>query len=365
MDERAVTDWFSKPGDSIIALMQRRGVSPQQLARSLKDGMTTLRGLCDGSVAVDAPLATTLSEHLGGSRAFWLQRQANFEAAVDRAVGAAAETDADNWLDRVPSPTGKKLPKKLTDEITRDELRSRLVYFNVPKLEAWERQYGSLVSGTRFRTSQTFISAEDSVLRWLRRGEMEAELTATAQWSVAKLQERLSAIRRLVHVSQPSRFLPQLRRLLAEAGVALVVVKAPTGCRASGATRMVTPDKAMILMSFRHRADDQFWFTLFHEIGHLVLHSARTFVDQDGMLTDESEKEANDFSSSALVPLDRVGELEELNSNREAILRFSRSIGVSPGVTVGQMQHREIISPTKMNWLKRRWSWDDIEPALN
>lgn len=365
MDERATTDWFSKPGDSVRALMHRRGIPAHELAEAFDDGMTTLRALCDGSKAIDAALANTLANRLGGSADFWLKRQANFDAALDRAVNAAAATDVYGWLGRVPSPTGKKVPAKLDDQKTRDELRSRLVYFNVPKLDSWDRQYGSIISATRFRTSKVYKSSDDAVLSWLRRGEMEAELADTGVWNAGNLQDRIAAIRKLVHVSQPVRFLPTLRKLLAEVGVALVVVRAPRGCSASGAARMVSPGKSMILMSFRNRVDDQFWFTLFHEIGHLVLHDANTFVDEDGVPGDEkSEREANEFASSALVPLNRVGELEELNPNRSSILRFSRSIGVSPGVTVGQLQHRHVIAPDKLNWLKRHWTWDDIDKAL-
>lgn len=364
MGEQVAADWFSKPGDSVRALMHRRGVTANELATAFDDGITTLRAICDGSVAIDSKLADTLSNQLGGSVAFWLKRQSNFEVALERAVSDAAASDSVAWLNRVPSPSGRKVPAKLNDQRLRDELRSRLVYFNVPKLESWERQYGSLVSDTRFRTSQALESSEDAVLRWLRRGEMEAELAETRSWSASNLQDRLDHIRKLARISKPARFLPSLRTLLAEAGVALVVVKAPNGCRASGASRMVSPDKSMILMSFRHRADDHFWFTLFHEIGHLLLHKAATFVDQDDTSEDASEREANEFSSACLVPLDRVGELEELNPNRDAIIRFSRSIGISPGITVGQLQHRRVIGHNQMNSLKRRWTWDDIEPAL-
>jgi HTH-type transcriptional regulator/antitoxin HigA len=128
---------------------------------------------------------------------------------------------------------------------------------------------------------------------------------------------------------------------------------------------MVSPNKSMILMSFRHRSDDQFWFTLFHEIGHLLLHEAATFVDQDDTSDDDqSEREANHFASASLIPLDRVAELEDLNPNRNSILRFSRSVGVSPGVTVGQLQYRRVIGHNEMNGLKRRWTWDEIELGL-
>jgi HTH-type transcriptional regulator / antitoxin HigA len=194
---------------------------------------------------------------------------------------------------------------------------------------------------------------------------MEAELATTGKWKPGSLKDRIGTIRKLTKVSKPRRFLPSLKSLLAEVGVALVVVRAPAGCRASGAIRMVSPDKAMLLMSFRHRVDDQFWFTLFHEIGHLVLHQAATFVDDDNIPSDDKrEKEANDFASFCIVPLDRTEQLEELPPSGPAIIRFSVSVGVSPGLTVGQMQHRKIIGHNRLNHLKRRWTWEEIEPAL-
>jgi Zn-dependent peptidase ImmA (M78 family)/plasmid maintenance system antidote protein VapI len=365
MNQRSTSDWFSKPGDSIRFMMHRRGVSAAALGNSLEGGINTLRAVYDGTRAIDENLAKAFASSLGGSKAFWLKRQENFETALARAVAAAAKTESDAWLRLVPSPSGAKKPAKMTEARLHEELRCRLVYFNVPKLDAWERRYGETIGATRFRSSKAFSSSEEAVLLWLRRGEMEAELARTMQWKPGNLRDRIEAIRKLTKVSNPRRFLPSLKSLLAEVGVALVVVKAPTGCRASGATRMVSPDKAMLLMSFRHRADDQFWFTLFHEIGHLILHQAATFVDGDTISNDDTkEKEANDFASFCIVPMDRTEQLEEIAPSRSAIIRFSVSIGISPGLTVGQMQHRNIIGHNRLNHLKRRWTWEEIEPAL-
>jgi HTH-type transcriptional regulator/antitoxin HigA len=365
MNERSSADWFSKPGDSIRVMMQRRGVSSAELADSLENGMSTLRAIYDGTRAIDEPLANVLARGLGGSKAFWLKRQENFETALARAVDAASKNESDAWLKLVPSPSGGKALPKMTESRLHDELRRRLVYFNVPKLDAWERRYGETIGATRFRTSKAFTVSEAAVLLWLRRGEMEAELATTGKWKSSNLQDRIDAIRKLTKVSNPRRFLPSLKSLLAEVGVALVVVRAPAGCRASGATRLVTPDKAMLLMSFRHRVDDQFWFTLFHEIGHLVLHQAASFVEDANIPSDDkSEKEANDFASLCIVPMDRTEQLEDLPPSGQAVIRFSVSAGVSPGLTVGQMQHRKIIGHNRLNHLKRRWTWEEIEPAL-
>jgi hypothetical protein len=90
-------------------------------------------------------------------------------------------------------------------------------------------------------------------------------------------------------------FIPYIRGLLATAGVSLVVLPTPRGCRASGATCFFTPDRATLVMSFRYLTDDHFWFTLFHEIGHLILHEAvRVRVEgKDGLSTKEEKKLIN------------------------------------------------------------------------
>jgi plasmid maintenance system antidote protein VapI len=362
-DEQFTPDWFSKPGDSLRLLMQRCGVAPSDLAQRLKGGIAAVRGILDGSFAIDLATAKVLAETVGGTSDFWLKRQANYDAALERAVCLAARYEADEWLGRVPAP-GARSRGQLSEAKCREEIRRRLVFFNVANITAWDARYGRLRDHTRFRTSASFTSKDSAVLFWLRRGELEADLVPTRPWSPGNLRDRMPAIRKLCRVSHPTRFLPRLKELCAEAGIALVIVCAPKECRASGASRLVAPDKAMILLSFRYRVDDQFWFTVFHEIGHLLLHGAQTFVDDESTPDDKSEREANDFASSCIVPGARKAEFDRLPANREAIIRFSVSVGVSPGLTVGQMQHRHLVSHNSFNSLKRHWTWSEIESAL-
>jgi hypothetical protein len=47
------------------------------------------------------------------------------------------------------------------------------------------------------------------------------------------------------------------------------------------------------------------------------------------------------------------------------VIRFAVLVGVSPGIVVGQMQHRRIIGPHQLNYLKRRYGWDEIREAVD
>lgn len=222
-----------------------------------------------------------------------------------------------------------------------------------------------LCSDTLFRKSPSFESDTGATLMWLRSGEIGADLVSTRTWSSGNLQDRLDAIRKLSKVKSPELFLPKLKELCAEAGVAVVAKKAPQGCRASGASRMVAPDKAMVLVSFRGLSDDKFWFTVFHEIGHLLLHGAKTFLDDDMDEIDESECEANEFAANCIVPRERAEDFERLDTRKEEVMRFGVSVGVSAGLIVGQMQHRRMIRTDQMNFLKRHWKWDEIADVMD
>lgn len=353
-------DWFSKPSDTLRALMQRRGVVPQEVADRLPGGMAALRGLLDGSRPVRSDDAGPLAEALGGTMAFWLKRQSNYEVALERAVDRAVATEVDDWL--LIAVPGARPRGRMSEDTRRTEVRRRLAFFNVGTIAAWKTRYGRIRSETLFRTSQAFASDDHAVLMWLREGEIGADMVSTRPLHVGNLLDRMEAIRKLSLVRRPELFLPKLKSLCAEVGVAVVLQRAPQGCRASGASRMVASDKVMILLSFRGLTDDCFWFTVFHELGHVVLHQAQTFVDGDidTEAQDETEHEANEFASRCIIPERRKDEFERLYAAKEAVVRFSVSAGISPGLTVGQMQNRRMIRPDQMNYLKRHWRWDDL-----
>ena len=102
----------------------------------------------------------------------------------------------------------------------------------------------------------------------------------------------LVELRRLAREREPKRFLPELQRLCAQAGVAVVVAPAPAGCPVSGATKRLGINKALIILSLRGKFDDKLWFTYFHEAGHVVKHGkSLTFLNilgEDGLNASES-----------------------------------------------------------------------------
>jgi HTH-type transcriptional regulator / antitoxin HigA len=358
-------DWFSKPGDTVLTLMERRELTCDTLATKMHCSTSTVRGLLAGTVEIDGKLAEALSKVVGGSSDFWTKRQSAYLNALSRAAEAVSAETTTDWLRQFPLDDIAAYGWVQRYSNKNESLKAYLAYFGVRNPVEWKTRYADSVKSAAFRTSPSYTSKVGALSAWLRQAELEASNVFVAPWSPNLLRQRLEALRVLTKAKLPSYFLPRIRKICAEAGVAVVFVRPPSGCRASGATRFIGADKAMVALSFRHLSDDHFWFTFFHEIGHLLLHKkSMTFVDVDATPSGKMEREANEFSANILVPEIKRDDLMDLPPRRENIIRFAYSIGVSPGIVVGQMQHLGVIKNSQMNYLKRRFDWTQISALL-
>lgn len=95
-------DWFSKPGDTLLTLMEQQELTSEGLARKLGYSTAVIRGLLSGTVAIDAKLAMALSNHVGGTPKFWHARQLKYESALSRAAEAVSTNAAVDWIKRFP-----------------------------------------------------------------------------------------------------------------------------------------------------------------------------------------------------------------------------------------------------------------------
>ena len=127
----------------------------------------------------------------------------------------------------------------------------------------------------------------------------------TAAYDEDAFRQALAAIRGMTEYP-PEKFYPAMRTLCAEAGVAFCVVQELPKSGANGATRWLSPQKALIQMSLRHKWADIFWFSFFHEACHLLNHRRQRRAVIDGLNSDPDmatiEAEADRFARDILIP---------------------------------------------------------------
>ncbi|MGJ7562306.1 ImmA/IrrE family metallo-endopeptidase [Variovorax sp. GB1R11] len=346
--------WASPPGETVRELAQRKGLTPAVVARALGVVENDLPRVLDGALPIDEARAEGLAALIGASPRFWLAREAQYRQALQ-----SIQDDARAWMYSLPFADMAKFGWLDAANTAADKLRHAFAFFDVSSVDEWREAWLSEHAGlTAYRTSPVFATQAASAAAWLRKGELAASRIRTAQWSRADFECLLSDLKPLTRVEQPADFIPELQRRCAECGVAVVIVRAPKGCPASGATR-VRNGQAILQLSARYLRDDSFWFTFFHEAGHLILHEDRLFLEwsEKRHLDEKEEQEANDFAGKVLMPPAQEAALRALPHEYKAIMRFARNLSVSPGIVVGQLQHRGLVPREKLNFLKKRYTW--------
>jgi HTH-type transcriptional regulator/antitoxin HigA len=352
-------DWVSAPGETISDILEERDISQIQFAQETGLTLEQAGQLLKGHARITSEIAQQLVVVLGGTAAFWLNRESQFRHDLARLHREVREAASGEWLSELPLVEMLKfgwLSRFMSR--TGSKEAACLQFFGVADATAWRETCNSMLQNAAFRTSPSFASRPGAVAAWLRQGEIEAESISCEPWDGPHFQAALSRIRRLTWKKQPKAFVPLLQKQCAECGVAVVVVRAPSGCRASGATRFLSPNKALLLLSFRYLSDDHFWFTFFHEAGHLLLHSKRTlFLEGRDIVPTKEEGEANEFAASVLIPDESRRAFLDLPVDGRQVLRFAKAVGVSPGIVVGQLQHLGRFRRNQLNNLKRRFTW--------
>jgi len=346
--------WASAPGETIADILRERNISEDEFARKLGHSADYAASLLQGRSTITIATARQLERTVGGSVEFWIARDYQY-----RQQSARLRVNDQEWLSQLPLADIIRFGWIAPEPHPSEEVAACLRFFDVASISSWHDKYDRLQEMVAFRTSPSFDSQPAAVITWLRRGEIEADAIKCNAWNPESFRASLPQIRSLTREKEPEQFLPALRDLCAASGVAVVVVRAPRGCRASGATRFLSRQKALLQLSFRYLSDDHFWFTLFHEAGHLLLHGQDGFfLEGPETPSTQQEDQANEFAANTLVPAELRNEMLRLR-NARAIIRFARRIGISRGVVVGQLQHRGRLGRDQLNYLKTRYQWAD------
>lgn len=351
-------DWTSPPGETVADILEERRLTVDHLARRMGQTLEQVMELLDGRVALTLQTAKKLELVLGAPAAFWMTRENQYRNDLTRLQRQSKFEVQSEWLSEFPIADMTKfgwIPKVTS---AAEKMSACLRFFDVTDPSEWRKAYQDILETAAFRTSPSFKSDRGAIAAWLRQGERKSTELTCQPWNPMRFKEVLPDLRPLTRRKEPARFVPELTERCAECGVAVVIVRAPARCRASGATRFLSPSRALLLLSFRYLSDDHFWFTFFHEAGHLLLHGEKALFLEGVVARNEEEEEANEFAARMLIPPNLEPALSRLQAQAREVIRFSRLVGVSPGIVVGQLQHRGRIGPSQLNSLKRRFQWE-------
>ena len=338
----------SAPGQTLRDLMDERGLSQAELSRRLGRPPQAINEILAGKKEITVDTALELERVLQVPANFWLAREARYREYLARQRDGQRRKAQLPWLETFPlkalQDAGALPQGRLSVGMKEDMVDHLLRFFGVASPDGWTGQYNSMQAQFRRARPEQQTNAA-AITAWLRMGELAAAKLATADYSAVALEAEVPALRALTQ-RDASVIGTELIRRCAAVGVALVFVPALPGTHVSGVARWLG-GKPLIQLSLLGKRNDGFWFSFFHEVGHILKHPQRAvFLDDapsgDTVLSSE-EQEANRFATDVLIPRAQQSALDHIDLTAAKVSAFAKAISVHPGVVVGQLQHRKRI----------------------
>ncbi len=354
------SDLAIPPGEFLEEVIESLGMTKEELAARMGRPASKLSQIFSGAKAITPETALQLEHVTAVPASLWLGLESEYQLVRARNLEWKELANA-KWeqllvtsycyRDLVQQQLVADWPKPI------DRVREMRQFFGVRSLEVVP-QLRRYQSAFRIGKSGRETPSPHAIASWLRMGELAATKLETAPFDPKALRKNSREIRGLTPAA-PEEFIPRLEKLLAAAGVALVIRPHLPRTYAHGATFRLKKDKAVLMLSIRGRWADIFWFSLFHEIGHILLHKLpEPIVEGDQALgtSEAMDREADEFARDTLIPpveFNRFAQAAAFDAG--AIRRFAREMGIAPGIVVGRLQHEKLLPHDKLNTLRVRY----------
>lgn len=334
------------PGETLAEKLAELGMGPKEFALRTRKPEKTIIAILNAKSGITPEMAVKFENVLKIPAHFWLNKQRNYEEFLARNKREDILKESNDWARKFPYGAMAKmgwLPK--TQKIS-EKTNALLNFFGFSDHRAWEKYYFEQELKVAFRISLAHTKAPYAISAWLRKGEIQAAELSVKPFSDKAFKAALPKIKNIM-AEQPTNFFGQLQSTCAEAGVKVVhtpcVPKAPI----SGCTRWIN-DHPLIQLSGRYKRNDSFWFTFFHEAGHILLHGKKDIFLESVEYSDKDkvkEKEADDFAIKWTLSNTEEAEISKHSELSVAdIIAFAKKFGTHPAIIIGRLQHEGIIS---------------------
>jgi HTH-type transcriptional regulator/antitoxin HigA len=349
MSENLKAARVASPGAVLKDELDARGWTQKELAEIMRRPAQAISEIISGEKRITAETALELSRALGTSAELWLNLESNHQLWKAQRKEHKGKAEAIARKARLYSlaPVSELIKRgwlKKTSSL--DALERELCRFlglqtidDEPKLAASFRQPTS-------RSPEMLAQ-----LAWVKRVETVALGRKVRGYSRDRLRK---AVPELVRLARAPALAPRALETLVDLGVAVAVVRHLPKSFVDGVAYLRDDGTPVLGLSLRYDRLDSFWFTLMHEVAHLVAGHKAAHLDIFGE-PDESrdEREANALARGWLLPPHEFEAFRNSHPHvsQAAILEFSARLGRHPAILVGQLQHEQVVPYTHFRTL--------------
>ena len=349
------------PGYYILENIDELGYSQEEFAQRLGVTPKTISVIVNGQNNLTREIAEKLSRMLGTSVELWLNLQKKYE-------DKKREIEQAKWFDR-QSEIVKLIDYSYFIKIAnlpaikgiKEKITNLCKYFHVADLDVFFKKDFL----ANYRSGLTNIKEKNVINSkiWLQTAiNIAKSKIVIKEFNPSILKKYISEIKSLT-VTEPDFFLPKLKKIFENCGVNFVFLPYLKNSGINGAVKWIDSKHPILAMNDRRNYSDTFWFSLFHEIKHLLQQKTK-IIFFDGSEEElekidlDLEKEADEFARDTLIPVNLYRSFIDSGKFRESDIRnFAGNIGLHSAIILGRLQNDGLIPHNRLNSLKTKYNF--------
>lgn len=353
-------DLIIHPGETIADVLEDRGITQAELSSRTGVSPAYVSNVIAGKKGISANFAMGLEYALGVPKSFWLNLQANYESELleineEQTITNEERRAREDLKDIVKylrqrgmMPIGEKKDDSILS------LRKVLQISNIANLK-------EMIPVGAFRIAANTAVNQNVLGAWIRLCQLAGDdKTISTKFDKKYTNDLINEIKSIM-CQKDANIQRDLKDVMVKYGIDFSVARNFRGAPVQGYISQKSDGIYQMVLTIRGAFADIFWFSLFHEIGHIVngdIGKNLKFLD-DGSDYDK-ELAADLFASNMLLsPESYKMFIQREDFSIEAILKYAKSQNVMPYIVIGRLQKEEYLDYRIFSNYKLRYKWGD------
>lgn len=354
----SLAELLPHPGETLLELLETYGISQIELAKRIGYTPKHINEVCKGNIGITPDMAIRLSTVFNLSSSFWNNLQANYDSEYNELINEQTVTEEElNILKDVP-------------------VKELVEYHYLQEINTSNKKSTVLLLRKFFKVSNLSFASDviDSTVSAYRKGDKEINKIKLAAWiamclhdykpgydklDATKLKESIPILKKQILQKDINVAIQNIKSILDKCGITFTVIHHLKGVPVQGYIRNMN-DRILMALTIRQKYSDIFWFTFFHELGHLLENKNKktlNMVDYESSDEFASEKVANEFSANTLINKASFNEFIKKPINPVTISGLAKKEGVTASIVVGRLGHLDSKYYIQYSHLREKYEW--------
>jgi HTH-type transcriptional regulator/antitoxin HigA len=345
--DRFVTAEPFAPGEYIQEELDARGWTQEDLAQVLNISRRQVANLLAGDSGLTPDVAFAIGQAFNQDPVTWM----NLQVAYELALAAKKERDTVRRAAVFNKVPVRELKKRcwLPDVDDIGEIETAIC--KLLRIESIDQDPKLAIAA---RKSTSYGYENSAQVAWYMRARSLAERAPASPYNESAFESGVAGMLKLAKCPEDARRIP---KMLGDMGIRLVLLEHLAKTKIEAVAFWLDDSSPAIAVSMRYDRIDNLWFNLFHELVHIKYRDTSpidTDTEMKGGELPPMELRANAEAANYLVPDSRmesfIRRMKPLYYQTR-VIQFAQSLGIHPGIVVGQLQNRHELKPSQLRKL--------------